>query len=319
MDTRPFERTDLLPLARFMGENAVARWPAPTSFKSSDLAWQLPGSAPRENIRLWFDNDLAAWAWFQPPGELHYDIRVDLGSDHAVFGEILAWARHRRNQFEPAWPFYLSVRNMDEWREALRNPKPHPLDALRSIVTTAHESDAVTTSVLEAAGFERLEHWQPVYLHALEGLPEADAHFTVMPVSEAEIDQRVQLHRDAWAPGSTYDRARHDRIRAMAGIYDGDLDLVARAPDGTFASYTIAWIDPITRLGAIEPFGTHPDYRGSGASQAVIYEALRQFRARGMRGARLGTAGFNHPAQRLYTGCGYEQVDVERSWRLTIG
>ncbi|MGE0621879.1 MAG: GNAT family N-acetyltransferase [Pseudomonadales bacterium] len=87
----------------------------------------------------------------------------------------------------------------------------------------------------------------------------------------------------------------------------------ARSPradaDGTLASCTIAWTDPVSRIGSFEPFGTRPEFRGSGVSRAVLCEGLKRLASRGMTSARIYTACFNQPALTLYRSCGFAETD----------
>ena len=48
-----FSREKLNDLLSLVTSNAKARWPSVTYLLNSDVAWRLPGSAPKENIRLW--------------------------------------------------------------------------------------------------------------------------------------------------------------------------------------------------------------------------------------------------------------------------
>ncbi len=68
---------DLHRLIEFAQQTTGARWPGSTYMKAGDVVWTLYGSKPGDaNVRLWFDDDgLAAYALFEPPLSVDFDIR----------------------------------------------------------------------------------------------------------------------------------------------------------------------------------------------------------------------------------------------------
>lgn len=70
--------------------------------------------------------------------------------------------------------------------------------------------------------------------------------------SNAEIEQRVAIHQGGLASISRFTVEGYRQLRASNG-YDAELDLVAVAPDGTFASYAILWPDEVNLCGEFEP------------------------------------------------------------------
>ncbi len=137
---------------------------------------------------------------------------------------------------------------------------------------------------------------------------EAPVGFVVRAVGgEDEWTERVELHRTVWAPSRVTLEA-YRRLRA-APIYRPDLDLVAVAPDGRFASYAIVWYDPDSRVGEFEPVGTHPDFRRQGAGQAVMREGLRRLRALGAIRALVMSSAHNAASIHLYESVGFRIAD----------
>ena len=316
MEARPFFRHDFPSFLDFVAANAARRPIGRTYLMTSDVAWQFPGCAPKENIRLWWDqSNVAAYAWFQPPDVLKFDVGSDLDSDAMILAEIMEWAEHRRSLFPPNYPFYIPLNSMDEWAEAIRNPLPAPRPEDRYLVTTALESDEERMEVLHQRGFGPTKHFEPVLACDLAEVVTSHSpeDFTLRHVQEADFEARVALHSAAWAPASGFNMDRYLKVRAITEVFDPDLDIVAVANDGTLASYTVAWKDPLSLIGSFEPFGTHPTYRGTGVSGAVIHEGFRRLLCKGMQHARVYTAGFNHQAVKLYRGCGFAQVDVNRT------
>jgi GNAT superfamily N-acetyltransferase len=316
MDAQQFARDDLDDFLMFVSNNAAQRLTGRTYLMTSDVAWQFPGCAPKDNIRLWKDqNGLAAYAWFQPPNDIKFDVRFDIEKITELFSEMLDWAEHRRSEFPSNYPFYIDLDSMDEWADAVRNLESHPTSKDKYLVTSALETDERRLKLLGAHGFHTTKHFEPILTCDLRNAMIIDIpdSYTIHQVEQSEFEKRVELHSAAWAPASGFNMDQYLRVRNFSPIFDPALDIVAVAEDGAFASYTIAWIDPVSRIGSFEPFGTHPKYRGSGVSRAVIGEGFRRLKAKGMQYARIYTAGFNHQAKRLYESCGFTQIDVNRT------
>jgi ribosomal protein S18 acetylase RimI-like enzyme len=101
-------------------------------------------------------------------------------------------------------------------------------------------------------------------------------------------------------------------MRSVA--YIPDHDLVAVAPDGRIAAFTIFWPDTELSLAQFEPVGTEPEFHRMGLGRAVILEALRRLADAGIEHARVMTNGDNHAAIALYEACGFERVDTLVNW-----
>jgi ribosomal protein S18 acetylase RimI-like enzyme len=94
-------------------------------------------------------------------------------------------------------------------------------------------------------------------------------------------------------------------LRTKPG-YTPELDLVAVSPEGTFASYCICWLDPVSKIGEFEPVGTRTVFRGKGLGKAVMLEGLRRLKASGMETAIVYSAGGNQASRKLYESVGFE-------------
>ena len=136
-------------------------------------------------------------------------------------------------------------------------------------------------------------------------------------VTEADFEERVSVHMDAWWPASGFDMKTYLGVRAVEA-FDSELDLVLEAADGAFASYCIGWTDRTLGVGSFEPVGTRRAWRRKGAARIINYEGLRRLKAKGMHTANIQTAGFNERAVGLYESCGYERIDTKRSYTKSI-
>ena len=318
---RAFTRRDLPALRALIAGNARARWPHAAYLMTSDVAWQLPGSAPKRNVRLWFDSvGAAGYAWFQPGTTLLFDLRADLDPDCDLAAEILAWGESRRCEFGPGAPFYLDVKSMEEWQQRLLNPRPvRDADGV-VIVTSALESDGARTALLERSGYERVDHFEHQFARGLDAPirePELPAGAIVRHVLDGDFVERVATHVDSWI-GSSFDLDRYLLVRESAD-FDPELDLVLETRDGTFAGYCIAWADRDSGIGSFEPVGARPAWRGHGVARQVSLEGLRRQKKKGMHAAIVSTAGFNDPACTLYRSCGFEKIDQKRMFCKRLG
>jgi ribosomal protein S18 acetylase RimI-like enzyme len=131
-------------------------------------------------------------------------------------------------------------------------------------------------------------------------------------VEAKDFPERIATHRDSWFK-SSYNMDTYLRLRNI-DIYDPELDIVAVSEDGTFGSYCIGWIDEQLSVGSFEPVGTRPAFRRQGLGQQVNYEGLRRMKRKGMSNAAIGTAGFNDRAFGLYSTCGFDLVDKNRTF-----
>lgn len=116
--------------------------------------------------------------------------------------------------------------------------------------------------------------------------------YTIRSVRDDEDVDRVAIHRLAWRPADLPFDSRHRpdldeswtssftaeiyrRVQA-AGLYDGSLDLVVVAPDGSLAGCCIGWLDPATGWVEIEPLGVAPVHRRRGLALAMCAEVARR-------------------------------------------
>ena len=114
---------------------------------------------------------------------------------------------------------------------------------------------------------------------------------------------------------STFSESVYRRVRSSP-VFDPELDIVAAAPEGTFASCLTAWADERTGTGNFEPVGTDPAYARRGIGREAISEAMRRLKAKGMHTALVGTAAHNTGGLALYPSCGFELVANEIRYTL---
>lgn len=314
---KPFQRALLLEWCALLSDLALDRSAAgqPTLLMNSDVAWQLTGSDPKQNICFWFEADrLVAYAWYQPPCHLVFDGKPD-ALPH-LLPELLAWAAERRRQFPTGTMPFLNVKDMAEWAEVLKDVDRYAQSDQRVLVTSVFEHDTELLAQLTQFGWQATAHFEPHLYQPLDKVARIDG-FQVVAVSEDRREDYAAAHRSAWGAGSSFSTATLDAVSAIGGIFDPELCLAVEVA-GEYAATTIFWRDDVAAVGNIEPFGVVPEHRGTGVAQALIADGLVRLKEKGMQLCRVYTAGFNHPAQKLYRGSGFVDCGVARTHALAI-
>jgi ribosomal protein S18 acetylase RimI-like enzyme len=177
---------------------------------------------------------------------------------------------------------------------------------------------------LTQAGFTPIEPPLPVLARPTTGavrgtgVGAATAGGFVIRTVQGEHEGAARAYAARRAFASTLDPAQHDAryLRFMQSpAYVPENDLVAVAPDGRIAAFTIFWPDVQLSLAQFEPVGTDPDFQRRGLARALIADALGRLDRRGIRSARVMTNGANAAAIACYEACGFARVDTFRDWR----
>ena len=218
-----------------------------------DLAWQRFQHSGREQewrIRVWEDGgEPVAFAWVRLPSTLQYEIHPSQ-RDLELHDEVVAW-------FE-------ATAEGDELR------------------TSSLSTDHARLAVLARHGYGPSgERDMAYHVRDLSDLPDpvVAEGYRLRTVGPKDLERRVAAHRAAFAPSRVTSES-YAAVQA-AWPYDPRLDCVVQAPDGTFASFCLAWLDGANRVGELEPVGTHPDHRRTGLARTVCLFALGRLRQHG--------------------------------------
>jgi ribosomal protein S18 acetylase RimI-like enzyme len=301
---------DLNLLIEFAERTARARWPRSTYKKVGDVVWTMLAPGSNANIELWFDaTGLVAYASFEPPLNVEFDIQPGLAIYDSVADEILRWAESRRHSLaqtgKQTIPKALAMLGYD-----------------MVCLATALDSDSQRISLFERHGFKRTDGFDVLYSRSLRdpvSLPKLDPSLRLRHATDADLEARVDVHRDAWsvwgpsnATVETYRRLR------SAPVYDPELDVVLEDVSGRFLSYCIGWLDIANGFGHFEPVGCRPDFTGRGYARAVTIEGMRRMQARGMHTALVATASVNERARVLYPSCGFVEADRAHHYTKSV-
>ena len=296
LSARPFQDEHDYAAMRALAVEIYGLTCPPVYATVGDLDWWRATEDDPDAIftaRLWWDaGRLAGIAW---PADDQVDL---LAHPHyrMLEDEMLAWAEHRRGAAK--------------------------LDAGQQVTLKAwgYDHDAARNDLLRRRGYQR-EDTSLVTLGMPLGaaLPEPllPLGYTLRHVQgEADLERRVAVHRDAFAPSRmTIDK--HRRVM-QAPTYRPELDLVVVAPDDSFAAFAIVWLDERNRIGVVEPLGCHAHHRRRGLSRALLREGLRRLATLGATTAYVTTGGSNDAARQLYESVGFRVAGQNYAWTKPV-
>lgn len=166
---------------------------------------------------------------------------------------------------------------------------------LRIEVTAADET--MQAALLQRSFSAGPDPTYGMFMDAAERRRVVSPGYSVRSVRPDEVAARVEAHRAAWRPPSmpwpadrlaeidpdatsSFTEEKYARCRDT-WLYDPEFDLVAVAPDGTFAANCLAWFDPATGVAEVEPLGVHPNHRRRGLAGALCHEVAKRVAERG--------------------------------------
>lgn len=292
---------------RQMQALASRLWSPTSWWHPGGLAWSS-AAAVRLRVgwdgRVWGSPDRpVAWAWASGAGELVAQVDPE---HRELAGEVIAWFETESCcRAQPS--FSVEVAAGDVLEDALLGAGYSTSDAAPFGLDMRRSPDGV-------------------------GPPDVAEGYVVRSIEPDELPARVEVHRAAWRPAdlpyaeaarwepdpeatSSLSVAKYLAV-TETWPYRMDLDLVAVAPDGTFAACCIVWLDESTGAAEIEPVGTHPRHRGLHLAEALCSEATRRVGALG------GTELTIHPRgdqaypvpRKVYARCGFEPVHRTRTY-----
>lgn len=226
------------------------------------------------------------------PGRIFFQVRPDSGH---LKPEMLEYAER-----------YLSVGDADRRRK---------------IEIWVNDFDIKFQSVVQERGYRLLEgikdFWSIFEIRSPFPDIKLPDGFRLQSLADANDLNKLHrvLHRGFGHPGEppVDGLAGRERMQS-APNYRKDLNIVAVAPDGAYASYCGMWLDHANRVACIEPVCTDPDYRGMGLGTAVVLEGIRRC---GAEGATIATVGSDQP---FYMSMGFRKIfDINlwaREWEI---
>lgn len=192
----------------------------------------------------------------------------------------------------------------------------------RALTVFVFDYDAPRRRLLERRGYERTGSGGYTYRMRLAGRifeePQLAEGYTLRTTRpDREDGARIAELLNAAFGRDFHVAAEFQTFAGHASSYHQELDLVAVAPDGTFASYVGTPYEPVNRLGIFEPVCTHPDHLRRGLARALMQESLRRLQALGATDVHVGT-GEAEAANRTYEAIGFTEAYHGEDWRRIL-
>jgi ribosomal protein S18 acetylase RimI-like enzyme len=253
----------------------------------------------RELVHLWFGprGDLAAWGAVYPTHR-----GFDMQLDPAI--------RESDPDLERAALGFLE----SELTPLLGVPDHGPAD----MVVDAFDDDRRRITHLEALGWTRSNEPYRITQRSLADIPDVELPVgyvirAVHGVSDAA--DLAKIHGASF--GSQWTTEMYATLMGTPG-YDPRRELVAVAPDGDFAAFTVTWHDTRNGTGLFEPVGTGAQYRRRGLARALLARGMHLMRAAGLRTALVAYEDDNAASGALYRSMGFEPTwtlhDYRKPW-----
>jgi GNAT superfamily N-acetyltransferase len=245
-------------------------------------------------VQLWETSDgrLAGFVLPEGSGDAHFNVHPDY---RHLEGEMIDWALAH-----------------------VTAPTP---DGPRLEIYT-YEYDVLRQRLLAERGFQKSEHWGMIRHLRLGMQPLARPHVaegytirTTQPDDMADCQRMADLLNAAFRRDFHNAEEYHNFCR-LAPSFHPDLDLVAVAPDGSFAAYVGVPYDDVNHRGIFEPVCTHPDHQRKGLAGALMQEGLLRLKAIGAVDATVDT-GDMVPANRFYDSMGFTEAYRGFIWQRT--
>ena len=299
---------------RAAGDVLTRAWAAASPRVSAllgDLAWWYAQAWPAElgdRLRLWHaDGETVAWSWFDGAG-LDYGVwSGDETSDEAVERAVLAAAieeaasRQGRGEGDGAIEAWAA----DDDRRTRALLGEHGFAGIPGASAPDHHTRL--SQFVRTVGLDSPIDDRPV-----------PAGYRIRSLAgRGEIDIRVAAHRAAFAP-SRMRAEKYERLLGLPG-YRLEDDLVVEAPDGSIASFAMAWWDPVSRVGEFEPVGTEPAHQRRGLSAALLCHGLRRYRELGADLVQVFSDADNVASEGLYQAVGFRRRAFHERFRRPGG
>ena len=283
--SRPCGGTDdLAQIFEFCRANIAARLPGRSLWHPGEIAWQLTaveGRALAANVRLWSDAEgVAGVAIFEPPLNVTFDIRAGIEDGDALAVGILEWAERRRRKLLE--------------RQGEDVPIAYAMLGKGTLAATAVESDAERIATLTRLGYRPAERGNVRYQRDLSlPIPETvlPAGMRLRHVTDADLDERIDLHRDAWSVwGNSTANVPAYRLLRASPVYDETLDIVVEERGRALRELLHLLVGRAERHGHVRAGGLEarvhrPRPRARGDPRRVA-AAARARHAHGARGHR---------------------------------
>lgn len=195
---------------------------------------------------------------------------------------------------------------LDEGHRIVRDYLDSHDKADKEVYVDCFHGDTARQALLTKVGFYQEENDYNLTRCKLDNLPQVSLaeDFTIRSATMDDAEQLANVHNKSFMPKWTDDLYRNE-VMLKPG-YTPEREFVVVAPDGTFAAFTVTWLDDINKVGLFEPVGTNEDFRRMGLARSLMTYVLHDMKKQGMVEAEVCYGTKNPAAQKLYTGLGFE-------------
>ncbi|MEH2313974.1 MAG: GNAT family N-acetyltransferase [Nostoc sp.] len=252
--------------------------------------------------------------WEDPEGKLIGIGHLEISTSDEIVNGFLSCRVHpsaRSGNLE---------RQIIAWGEERMRQVQQDLGVGVKLSTAARDDKAGFIALLESSGFKSERYLLTMRRSLKEPIPEPHlpANFTLRQVrDQQDAEAWVEMHNQSFIDTWNHHKltVEHYKYLRSHPTYRPDLDLVAIAPDGTFAACCkcIINLESNTRNGHnegwIDELGTRRGFRRIGLGRAMLLFGMRQLQAAGIDIAKL-SVDFNNPngALQLYESVGFHKL-----------
>ena len=240
-------------------------------------------------------------------------------TNHPNVAEIVALTtRDSQNDFFlHIDPNYRSLeKEMIEWLEKYYSKKKKEGKVDRKLTINTLEGNAQREALLTELGYT----FQKIYgyyriRNGSTSIPdfECPKGFEIRAIRKDEFEQQALLIQKVFGHGEWFTADILEWI-ANCSFYKKELDLVAITPAGIIASFCTFRLDPNSKIIALEPMGTNPDYRKLGLGKALLTEGIKRSMKYDPPFFYIDGAADTPAANRLYDATGFTEKYAINSW-----
>ncbi|MBZ2195098.1 GNAT family N-acetyltransferase [Occultella gossypii] len=273
--------------------------------RAQELATSLLQRARRADptAGLWEAADVQWW-WRSPRRSDDVEKLFWLDDDGPVAGVLLTTWAGETWQCDPiAVPHASGLEPGDLWERALEHAGKHCGIGFEVPVS---DDDPVFRGLAERSGLAPGDRDNTAWMVASDG-PEV-----APPAAGFALVDRTQ-RSDAPHPMSHRSGEGIARRLEQCSLYDHTLDLAVEAADGRTAGYALFWLDPVTKVGLVEPVRVEDGYQRRGLARAMLSAGIDRLAARGAE--RVKVSYETQSAGALYHGVGFRQTSTATWYR----
>lgn len=240
-----------------------------------------------------------------------------------VDGAIAAWVMFWPGTSEDSDPTF-DLQIHPETRVAMPELEAHAIewsaaalagDEAKTVATDANKGDEARESLLREGGWVAKEPFIVVNRRSLDVEPPAPVlpdGYSIRPAEGThEAAEIAAVHRASFGSGWTAEQ--YAEAMQFPG-YEAERELLCVAPDGSFAGFTVVWLDERNHTGLFEPVGTHEDHRRRGIATALLNAGMHLMLAEGMEVATVASEAGDPRSNAAYRQAGFEPWMETVTW-----